>query len=318
VVRQTVTFAVERTLKGDPAEAEVPVTFFQLESGPGLPEYRIRYEEIPWGEPVLAFLRKEQEGFFLLESHAEGGSVIPISEVVPESVVQGLTPSRKVVIQLLWKIDEAEVGLQKIALAPLCELGYVIAEIPNPFAKIPPLEGEDPGLHGFRKFIDQEAVPDLLALTVQDNEETRAVAWATLGYLQQPFAIPPLRVLAERGQGSEVVLQEYATERAVPWLLPLLDSEKDEIRQSAAYALKHIASPLSLPAMLKALEDPLQTMRYSAVCALSAITGEGVFPSIPRFQEEEEQLLNFWKGWAQQHPELASGEQILPQKERQR
>lgn len=89
--------------------------------------------------------------------------------------------------------------------------------------------------------------------------------------------------------------------KAVPLLLPLLNSTDVNIRRGAACALSVIRDNRGVRPLGQALYDPDHEVRYYAVEGLGEITGQNQWtPSIANFDQNEKKFLAHWRDWAKQ------------------
>lgn len=87
--------------------------------------------------------------------------------------------------------------------------------------------------------------------------------------------------------------------RAVPFLIPLLQSSDVFVRRGATTALRNIHDPAAIKPLAGALYDPDHEVRYSAVVGLGEITGQNEWtPAIANFDQNEQKFLKYWRDWA--------------------
>jgi hypothetical protein len=115
----------------------------------------------------------------------------------------------------------------------------------------------------------------------------------------------PILINPEPGLAVGVTMLANAVEshlkapQAVPTLAALLGSGNVAVRRAAAAVLSDIATPGVVAPLAKvALDDGDERVRFLAVRGLAAATGAGKPATTATFREQPEQILQFWRTWA--------------------
>jgi len=145
---------------------------------------------------------------------------------------------------------------------------------------------------------------DLLALSVLEEPLTQGTQFT--GTVQPTTTHTP-----SEGNGVQVAgfghigtwkigrsLQRVKDPAAVPILIRLMASPDSETREGASGALRNFASPDSTDVMIAGLDDSDEMVRYFSVCTLIEIAGDGHYPAISIFEDDEKDYLKEWKTWA--------------------
>ncbi len=121
----------------------------------------------------------------------------------------------------------------------------------------------------------RNALPSLITALDSPEDESRFRAAATLGYIGDPAAIPPL-VETGRGAGYEVKLNcvwalgQIGDAQAIPPLLEIVhaeDSESPDIRYAAALALVRLGRTEELHRALENASEPTYRVAHAALSA---------------------------------------------------
>jgi HEAT repeat protein len=141
------------------------------------------------------------------------------------------------------------------------------------------------------------------ALGADHPAEVRRAAAASLGDLVDPRAVPPL--IAILGELEEQVrlaavlsLAKIGDTRAVPTLIVLLTDPDGDVRTATVIALGMIGDRSSVPSLLSALSDPHTPVRDAVAWALGAMKDERAVRPLIRALSDPEWHVRMEAEWA--------------------
>jgi HEAT repeat protein len=116
------------------------------------------------------------------------------------------------------------------------------------------------------------AIPDLIKLLDDPNEDAQWRATVALGAMGEPAVAPLIEALvlpAERARWKAESALKMIGAEAVPGLAEALEDRRARVRQSAAFLLGEIQDPRSLEALAKAMGDKDEDTRWKAATSLT-------------------------------------------------
>lgn len=254
----------------------------------------------------LIFAKKDAgaDTYSLVEDHGYGSTI----EVGPISAeVSSQQPVlTNILLQLISTISSTNSQNQMASLEALQDFGPLL------WQKIPPTEGLVANEVGkitnksdLIGLLMMRAVPALLALGRNGNQNIRVYALVAAAHLQSTEAIPELAALVSTNPDLKEVaaasLQSYHTSDAVPSLVPLLKNNDTDVRTSALISLRAIRDSRSLPYVLEALTDSDEKVRYLAAYVCYELTGQMPPPAVSNFPAKQQDYAKYWTDWAIKH-----------------
>ncbi len=131
---------------------------------------------------------------------------------------------------------------------------------------------------------DAEAIPTLLEMTRDEDDDVRTWAAIGLGKIGDPQAVPAL-IETLKDSSNEVrrasaeALGAIGDPQAVPALIEVLKDENSLVRGYSAKALGAIGDPQAVPALIEAIKDTSKDIRQEAAESLVRI-GKPALPAL--------------------------------------
>jgi HEAT repeat protein len=233
----------------------------------------------------------------------------------------GSVPSEEALAALASLLGHAK-GLDAYVLSAIAKLG---PDVRHPvsdgvlFTVRSLLTNSDPGVvraavRACGRLEDYEAVPQLLEMLSQDDENLRTSAHVALGDITglplhadvriwrswyeresswwQGESLDVFRDLASRDELAvsnainEITGQHLFRHELADALLPVLDHQEPELIVMACRSLGQVGSEVAVPPLVASLEHPDWSVRRAAWVALVRITGQDLPPEIEAWQAE--------------------------------
>ena len=305
-------FAVERVFKGE-LDATAIIAYPETISTP-------TFDALPYtpffpGERVMVFLKKgaDAKNATLFQPAASPSPKINLGTTVLGDKIHGATAFRQVMMVLVQALGNQDKAIQLDCLRRLQSVGFLLYMDESEFAsnsalkKIKAAIGETAAAKldtSLEDFVVAEVLPSVLKLLASPIVEVHNQAVLTAGRLQATSVMAEIIVLTGSDEhnlsyAANDVLRNFRVPAALRPLIALLQNERVEIRQSAAYALRSVGDPLAVPALLKSLDDPDMLVRQFALSGLFVITNQD---APPRHADDsptmEKEFIAFWKDWA--------------------
>ena len=147
------------------------------------------------------------------------------------------------------------------------------------------------------KIGDKAAIPGLLKLLEQSDDDVREIVADALGEIGDEAAIPGLLKLVEDLEEDvrysvADALGKIGSEAAIPGLLKLVDDSDFVVRERVVYALGKIDSEAVIPLLLKLVEDSNFLVRMMAEDVLIKISFRVAIPRLVPLVEKSESDMN--------------------------
>ncbi|NOZ29360.1 MAG: tetratricopeptide repeat protein, partial [Chloroflexi bacterium] len=131
----------------------------------------------------------------------------------------------------------------------------------------------------------REAIPALIQLLQDENEDVRRATAEALGKLKAREAIPTLiQLLQDEAwpvrQAAAEALGKLEAREAIPALIQLLQDEAGFVRRATAEALGKLKAREAIPTLIQLLQDEDRDVRWAAAQALTALPPEMVLSAL--------------------------------------
>ena len=242
-----------------------------------MPEIALGYGGIPNNQFGMLFLkRKADSGYVIVNPY------YPFLTASQSAPVTSGTELERVILEIAQVLTAGDTSSQE-RLEAVKALGSVQGELVTAALRRA-VTDHDPN-------VQAQAAATLL----QHND------LFALGIAKQLLLNPPTNIAPYPLAKLALALEGIKDSRAVPVLSRLLDSDKVEVRRSAANALGNIGESIGIAPLTRALNDSDFDVRYYAVLGLARITGQDEWgPALPLFEKDEKRYLTHWRDWANQ------------------
>lgn len=302
LVTDAVTMNVTAVWKGTLPEHKIVLNVTHVERNNG--QY-FPFKPFSRSSSYLIFVRR-QAGSAIYDpmdapSFDEGfGSDIPLSSLSSEITPQ-MPVFTKVVLQDIAGLSENDPLVRGRALGLLDDFDWLYIHQVSYRPALPP----GTAVADLRKMITTRALPEVLRLTKDKDEETRFHALETAAHLQQTQVIPAIAEMSESqslyAPNIAVELMYYRNDEAVPLLIPQMLNKNPDARMFTIEAFEGLKDRRTIPFLIDALGDSDKLVHDRALYCLYLITKLPTTYEVRGTPENAADALHFWQEWKTDH-----------------